>query len=114
MTNLLNNTKEYIKAFDEKDLSLIEDFFNQDAILFDPANPKGVKGKENIINMISHLFKEYDKLNFTDNNIFIDKDTTIIEFSLTLNEQQLVGTDIIKWKNNKILALRAYLYQQTA
>ena len=114
MTNLIDLTKQYINAFDSKNLILLEDFFIQDAILFDPANPTGVKGKENIINMISNLFKEYDKLNFKETNIFIDGDTTIIEFSLTLNGQQLVGTDIIKWKNNKILELRAYLYQQTA
>jgi len=110
MTNLLNNTKEYIDAFDNKNLSLIEDFFNQDAVLFDPANPKGVKGKENIINLISDIFKEYDKLNFIHNNIFIDQDTTIIEFELNLGQKKLVGVDIIKWQEGKIEELRAYLY----
>ena len=110
MTNLIDLTTQYINAFASKELMLLEDFFNQDAILFDPANPMGVKGKKNIINIISGIFKEYDKLRFKEKNIFIDEDTTIIEFSLNLNEQQLVGTDIIKWKNNKILELRAYLY----
>ena len=110
MTNLINNTKEYIQAFDNKNLSLIEGFFNQDAMLFDPANPKGVKGKENIINMISDIFKDHDKLSFTDNNIFLDKDTTIIEFELSLGQKKLVGVDIIKWKEGKIKELRAYLY----
>ena len=110
MTNLINNTKEYIKAFDGKNLSLIEDFFNQDAILFDPANPNGVKGKENIINMISGIFKEHDNLSFTDNNIFIDQDTAIIEFELNLGQKKLVGVDIIKWQEGKIKELRAYLY----
>ena len=110
MTNLLNNTKKYIKAFDDKNLSLIEDFFNQDAILFDPANPKGVKGKENIINMISDIFKEYDKLSFISKNIFIDQDITIIEFELNLGQKKLVGVDIIKWQEDKIKELSAYLY----
>lgn len=110
MTNLLDNTKKYIEAFDDKNLSLIEDFFNQDAILFDPANPKGVKGKENIINVISDIFKEYDKLSFTSKNIFIDQDTTIIEFELSLGQKKLVGVDIIKWQEEKIKELRAYLY----
>jgi hypothetical protein len=110
MTNLIDLTKQYINAFDSKNLIVLEDFFIQDAILFDPANPTGVKGKEDIINMISNLFKEYDKLHFTDNNIFIDKDTTIIEFELNLGQKKLVGVDIIKWQEKKVKELRAYLY----
>ena len=110
MTNLINNTKEYIKAFDDKNLSLIEDFFNQDAILFDPANPEGVKGKENIMNMISDIFKEHDNLSFIDNNSLFDQEPTRREFEMNLGQKKLVGVDIIKWQEEKIKELRAYLY----
>ena len=110
MTDLLNFTKEYIRAFDNKDLSQTAEFFNEDAILYDPANPKGVIGKDNISRVVSDVFNEFNTLNFVDKKIYIDNDTSIIEFELELDAKKIVGVDIIKWQNNKIQELRAYLY----
>ncbi|MDA9230951.1 nuclear transport factor 2 family protein [Rickettsiales bacterium] len=110
MTNLRGKTEEYIKAFDNKNLEEVSKFFNQDSILFDPANPRGVKGKNNIMAMIDGIFKDHDRLSFVDKNIFIDQNTSIIEFEIALNEKKLVGVDLIEWDGSFIKELRAYLY----
>lgn len=110
MSDLLNKTQEYIQAFDAKDIEKLSYFFADESELFDPANPNGVRGKSNIIEMISGLFKEFELLKFKALNIFEDHNTTLIEFSLTLNDKSLKGVDVVEWKNHKILSLRAYLY----
>lgn len=110
MSDLINKTQEYIKAFDSKNINDVAQFFADNSELFDPANPHGVKGKSNIIEMIEGLFKEFELLEFKALNIYEDNNTTLIEFSLTLNDKKLQGVDIIEWDDQKITSLRAYLY----
>ena len=110
MSDLIKRTQEYIKAFDSKNIDEVSQFFADESELFDPANPNGVKGKSNIINMIEGLFKEFEILEFKAINIFEDKNTSLIEFKLILNDKTLTGVDIIDWQDNKITSLRAYLY----
>ena len=48
-------------------------------------------------------------LSFQAKNLYLHKQTTIIEFMLQIDDVVLEGVDIIEWKNNKMHALRAYL-----
>jgi hypothetical protein len=55
------------------------------------------------------LFAGCNKLSFVARNIFVDGDTTLIEFVLTLDDKVLTGIDLIEWRNGKMRELRAYL-----
>ena len=109
--NLITKTKEYVTAFDKKNIDSIENILSDDVTLFDPANPSGIHGKKEVISMIQNLFSQVSNLEFSARNIFLDNTTTIIEFNLKLDDKNLQGVDIIEWTmDEKIKELRAYLY----
>jgi len=105
---LIDRTKAYVEAFNNCDIDALGNFFHQEVGLFDPANDSGIFGKENVLSMIRDLFNK--QIVFVANNIFLDGNHTIIEFSLSIDNQSMKGVDIIEWHNEKIKALRAYLY----
>jgi lysophospholipid acyltransferase (LPLAT)-like uncharacterized protein len=48
---------------------------------------------------------------FTPRKIIAEKISSVIEFELLLDDQKLIGTDVIKWSpEGGFKALRAYLY----
>ncbi|EAL7864937.1 nuclear transport factor 2 family protein [Campylobacter lari] len=101
-------TKQYIKVFDEKDLNGVSLLFDDDFVLEDPV-VKRVEGKNKSLEVIKNIFNSCNKLNFSAKNIYMEGNTTIIEFVLILDEHKLEGVDIISWENEKIKELRAYL-----
>lgn len=105
---LIELTREYIKAFDNKDIESVSLLLTEDFALEDPV-VKRIEGKESVLNAISGIFDSCNTLNFTEKNIYVSDNTTIIEFILKLDDTVLTGTDIIEWENNKMKELRAYL-----
>lgn len=104
-------TQEYINKFNAKDLQGISDMLSNDFYLEDPV-VKHIDGKNNCLNAIGDIFNSFSNLNFSAKNIYIDNKTSFIEFILILDEKHLEGIDIIEWnEDNKISALRAYLYE---
>ena len=101
-------TKEYIQAFDSKDLDKCSQLFSDDFVLEDPV-VKRIEGKEEVLKAVKGIFDSCTILNFSAKNIYQDKQTTIIEFVLKLDDNVLTGTDIIEWQDNKMKELRAYL-----
>ncbi|AJC90225.1 nuclear transport factor 2 family protein [Campylobacter subantarcticus] len=101
-------TKQYIKVFDEKDLNGVSLLFDDDFVLEDPV-VKRVEGKNKSLEVIKNIFSNCNKLNFSAKNIYMEGNITIIEFVLILDEHRLEGVDIIKWENEKMKELRAYL-----
>ena len=101
-------TKNYIEAFNNKDLEKISELFTNDFALEDPV-VKRIEGKVEVLKSIQNLFDSCTKLSFEAKNIYQDNKTTIIEFILKLDETVLAGTDIIEWESNKMKELRAYL-----
>ena len=101
-------TEKYVKAFDNKDLSMLSELFLDIFALEDPV-VKRIEGKESVLKMIQGMFDSCEKLVFEAKNIYQDDKTTIIEFKLTLDDTVLTGTDIIEWEDNKMKELRAYL-----
>lgn len=102
--------EKYIKAFNNKDLSGCTMLFLDDAVLEDPSVNR-VVGKKNIADVVKNIFDSCECLSFRAKNVYCDsnKNTTIIEFVLKLDETVLQGTDIIEWEGSKIKELRAYL-----
>lgn len=101
-------TKEYIEAFNNKDLKKLENLFTNDFALEDPA-VKRIEGKEKVLVAIEGIFNSCTNLSFKEKNIYQDNQTTIIEFILKLDDTTLTGIDIIEWENNKMKEIRAYL-----
>jgi len=105
---LKNLTKNYIEAFNNKELEKISELFTNDFTLEDPV-VKRIEGKKEVLEAIKGIFDSCETLNFKAKNIYQDNNTTIIEFILKLDDTILIGTDIIEWENNKMKELRAYL-----
>lgn len=101
-------TKNYIEAFSNKDIEQLATLFHTDFALEDPV-VKRIEGKAKVLEAIEGIFNSCTELRFEAKNIYLDNQTTIIEFTLTLDETTLTGTDIIEWDNNKMKELRAYL-----
>ncbi len=101
-------TKEYIEAFNNKDLEKVAKLFTDDFALEDPV-VKRIEGKENVVEAIKGIFESCKILDFKAKNIYQDKTTTIIEFILKLDDTILTGIDIIEWEDSKMKELRAYL-----
>lgn len=103
-------TQSYIEAFNNKNLEKISSLLDENFILEDPA-VKHLEGKQKCLEAINNIFENHSKLHFEAKRIYIDGNTSFIEFILKLNEKNFQGVDIIEWKNEKIIELRAYLYE---
>lgn len=102
-------TEGYVKAFAEKSLAQVMDYFAPSASLTDPSH--SLIGKEQIKTMLLDLFTQVKDLSFIAKNILIDQKKSIIEFELTLDNKKFKGVDMIDWNNKgKITSLNAYLY----
>ncbi|MDN5104882.1 nuclear transport factor 2 family protein [Aliarcobacter butzleri] len=101
-------TKNYIEAFDSKNLEKCAELFIEDFALEDPA-VKRIEGKYKVLKAIRYIFDSCSNLDFSAKNIYQDNQTTIIEFVLKLDDIVLTGIDIIEWEGNKMKELRAYL-----
>ena len=102
-------TEKYIAFFNDKNIDDTVALLHEDAVLTDPANQ--FTGKEEVSGEIKRIFESCEKLSFSAKNIFCDEreKTSIIEFTIDLDEVHLEGADIIQWQDNKIKELRAYL-----
>ena len=106
--NIKNSTLEYVRAFSERNLERVIDFFDKDAVLVEPG--KTFTGRNEIETMLQGLFAENEKLSFFARNIIADGLKSTIEFNLSLNDVQLSGVDFIEWSSKgKIIKLSAYL-----
>lgn len=101
-------TKNYIEAFDSKNLEKCAELFIEDFALEDPT-VKRIEGKDKVLKAIRDIFDSCSSLDFSSKNIYQDNQTTIIEFVLKLDDIILTGIDIIEWEGNKMKELRAYL-----
>ena len=105
---LIDLTKQYVDAFAAKNILKVSELLSDSFSLEDPV-VKRVEGKAECIEVIKNIFDSCNKLSFQAKNLYLHKQTTIIEFKLQIDDVVLEGVDIIEWKNNKMHALRAYL-----
>ncbi|MDD4855878.1 MAG: nuclear transport factor 2 family protein [Sulfuricurvum sp.] len=102
-------TKQYVDAFNSKNIDKIVTLFADNFALEDPV-VKRIEGKKEVLVAIQGIFNSCERLSFEAKNIYQDNQTTIIEFTLKLDETILTGTDIIEWNDNGTMSeLRAYL-----
>ncbi len=105
-------TQNYIKAFNAKDLAAVGELLAHNFSLEDPV-VKRLCGKEGCLSAIEGIFKGCKNLEFSAKNIFVDRNTAVIEFVLKIDSLHLEGVDIVEFNANyKIKELRAYLYEK--
>lgn len=105
---MIGLTKNYIKAFNDKNLEAVGGLLSENFTLCDPVVKK-ITGKKACLEVVKGIFESCENLSFKAKNIFQDKDHTFIEFNLKLDENSFEGVDILRWQNGKIAELRAYL-----
>ncbi|MFQ6343004.1 nuclear transport factor 2 family protein [Campylobacter sp. VTCC 70190] len=101
-------TEKYISAFNDKNLKEVANLLDDNFALEDPV-VKRIEGKDKCLLAIQNIFESCKELNFSAKNIFQDKDITFIEFILILDGNRIEGVDIIEWRDERIIELRAYL-----
>ncbi|MDA9214569.1 nuclear transport factor 2 family protein [Planktomarina temperata] len=108
MVNIRKLTEEYVSAFNARDLDKVAKYLAEDFKLTDPdvtkLTPKGA-----VIKYINRLFTSNETLSFEALDIFVDGDTSVIHFCLTLDTLVLDGVDIVTWKNQRMTNMAAYL-----
>ena len=100
-------TETYIKAIDEKDLEGVLALSADNFTLTDPDN--FIDGKVAWGKFLEVLFN--NEITFKGIDVMADEDTSLLHFDLKVNEMHLRGVDVIKWENNKMISLNAYLYE---
>jgi ketosteroid isomerase-like protein len=101
-------TESYIAAFDRKDLQDCGALMHDTFALEDPV-VKRVEGKAAALAAVANIFNSVKDLHFRARNIFVDGNTSLIEFVLELDGKTLTGVDVIEWRDGKMAELRAYL-----
>lgn len=109
---LLLRTKEYIEAFNRKNINDIALSLSDSFRLNDPNIQ--IEGKAAALDYINSIFDAVNILIFKAKNIFVSDDQfSIIEFELIIDSRSFVGTDIISWNSNlQMLRMDAYLYEK--
>jgi ketosteroid isomerase-like protein len=101
-------TESYIAAFDRKDLQGCGALMHDTFALEDPVVNR-VEGKAAALAAAANIFNSVKDLRFRARNIFVDGNTSLIEFVLELDGKALTGVDVIEWRDGKMAELRAYL-----
>lgn len=109
--SLYSRSLDYIEAFNSRSIEIVADFFSEEFTLNDPS--VNIKGKSEVLTYISELFENNTNLQFKSNNILVDRQRSVIEFELTIDDVVLIGTDVVFWNNdNKMISMNAYLHEK--
>ncbi|NGX35048.1 MAG: hypothetical protein K1060chlam1_01416 [Candidatus Anoxychlamydiales bacterium] len=98
---------KFVEYFNAKDALSIGELLHEDFKLFDPKL-KWIKGKSNVIDVLSSQFSEIQNVKYDILRSYQDKETTILEFKIILDDLILYGVDFIEWENEKMTELRCY------
>lgn len=109
MSDLIEKTKQYVTAFNNKDLDSAASLMDENFTLSDPG-VKGLSPRKDVVDFIKTIFDASgDEFRFEAKNVWQSDDHTFIEFQLDIGNDQLEGVDIIRWNDGKMVEMRAYL-----
>lgn len=106
--DLKRETLRYAKHFSGRDLESISELLHDDVFLLDPF-VKIIAGKGNVLTFLKKIFDGADHIECDVRNLWMEGTTTIMEFQLTIDSATLEGVDVIEWRDNRIVAIRAYV-----
>lgn len=106
--NLYKLTEEYVKYFNNKNIEKTMQMFSEDSYLQDPDST--FKGISNIRKEITDIYS-FEHLELNIKNIYANNEDnfSILEFHIIIGSAEIEGVDVIKWKNNKITSMHAYV-----
>jgi predicted TIM-barrel fold metal-dependent hydrolase len=79
-------------------------------VLEDPAGR--FVGRAAAADYMHDIFAAHPNLSLKLNRVHVAPPaTTILEFQLTLGDKCLLGTDVIEWKDDRMVSLRAVLHE---
>lgn len=111
MDNVRHLTEAYVAAFDARDLDKVASFLAADFKLTDPE-VVDLTPKPRVLDYIAGLFKNNPNLRFSARSIVVGEGSSVIHFTLALQDAVLDGVDIIHWDQGKMVQMWAYLTPQ--
>jgi hypothetical protein len=105
---LKQRTEQYIHAFNKKDLAAIGLMLAPEFSLEDPV-VKRIEGRVASLEAIAKIFEGCRSLVFAAKGIYVDGNTSLIEFTLDLDSIRIEGVDVIVWDGTLMRSMRAYL-----
>lgn len=107
-------TRQYVSAFDARDLDRVRDLMDPEFILTDPGNIN-LTPREDVLNLIGSIFADAgDTLSFRAKTVLVDGYHSVIEFELTIGADRFEGIDLIEWQNGLMISMRAHLTKRGA
>ena len=105
---LINIVKNYFVAFQNKDLSKLQEFFSPTISLKDWD--MSAEGFSQVVLAYQHIFNSVNSINVNVLNIYLDGLVVVAEIEIIINGNALTDVaDIFKFDNDfKILAIKAY------
>ena|SRR5688572_9780971 len=102
-------TESYADAFARKDLDAVAALMTDDFALEDPVVVR-VDGKSKALAEVRKIFDgNPGKFDYRVKNIYVDGQTSVMEFVFALEKVALKGVDIIEWRGEQMREIRAYL-----
>lgn len=106
-------TREYLKAFERKDLDFISNLFSARIALQDSFIGR-VEGKANVITEYSKIFESHKFISLEEKRIFETEDGCGIEFAITLTNHEgktviVEGIDLFRFEDMTLCEIRAYI-----
>ena len=100
-------TIEFAHYFTNKDADAIGALLSNAFSLFDPSL-KWIHGKEAALSEFRKQFEKVKKVSYEIVHAYEDGEVGILEFKITLDQQELTGVDFLVWENGKLKELRCY------
>ena len=112
MADLRALTKDYVAAFNAKDIAGVGALMAEGFTLTDPE-VTGLTPKAAVLEYIKGLFEANPgAFSFVAEGILVEGNASVIEFVLTLGETVLKGADLITWEDGLMVSMRAHLTAQ--
>jgi len=103
--------KKYFSAFENKDIAILNELFDDDIQLTDPFI-NTISGKNNILAANSDTFSNVGEIKFLKCNLFVDFDnyTIVGELNIMIDNTNLEVVDIIKVNDKHLItSITAYI-----
>jgi ketosteroid isomerase-like protein len=105
-------THAYITAFHNRDIEGVAALMHEDFVLTDPEN-EALPPRDKVLRFISGLFdRAGTSLAFRPKTVLVDGGHSVIEFGLTIGQDDLEGIDLIEWQDGRMISMRAHLTQR--
>ena len=101
-------TEGYVEAFNARDIDKVASFIADGFELTDP-DVTALTPKTAALDYINGLFASNETLSFIAHHIVVEGNSSVIHFTLTLREVVLDGVDLIKWEDDVMTSMHAYL-----